>query len=236
MTESQKKLNFSAAEAILSGIDAVAGVVDLTHPLEEGMPVYPGTPPFAIRQVGSLERDGFREKALSLVSHMGTHMDAPAHIFRDGFTLDRFPIENFIGSAVVADVRTFPAGGEIPLSALLPYEPALKNARFLLLWSGWSRFWGEERYFSGYPVLSDEAALWLSTFSLAGVGVDMISLDSSDSRDLPVHRRLLGGGLVLIENLTQLELIHDRRILLACFPLKIADADGSPVRAAAIVL
>ena len=80
-------------------------VIDLTHTIQEEMPVFPGTEPPALMQAASCEEDGFREILLKLTTHTGTHMDSPAHIFPDGITLDQFPADQFMGRALVIDCR-----------------------------------------------------------------------------------------------------------------------------------
>ena len=71
-------------------------VIDLTHTIEETMPVYPGTQPPWLETVNTYEKDFFKETLISMFSHTGTHMDPPAHIFPEGKTLDQFPPEQFI--------------------------------------------------------------------------------------------------------------------------------------------
>ena len=74
----------------------------------------------------------------------------------------------------------------------------------------------------------------MSEFARKGIGIDAISIDPIDSRDLPVHKLLLGAGLIVVENLTGLEVLPQSFDFMA-LPLKIAEADGSPVRAAALL-
>ena len=105
----------------------------------------------------------------------------------------------------------------------------------MLLHSGWERYWGEAEYFGAYPVLSPDAARWLSGFKLKGVGVDMVSLDEVDSTALVVHRALLAKNMILVENLANLGALVGKEFIFSCLPLKIAAADGSPVRAVAIL-
>ena len=69
------------------------------------MPVYPGTEPPILEEANTITRDGFAEKKLSLFSHTGTHMDAPAHMIPNGRTLDSYPVEEFFGRAVMLDLR-----------------------------------------------------------------------------------------------------------------------------------
>jgi arylformamidase len=87
-------------------------VIDLTKTLEHGMEGYPGDPPVHIREVQTLEKEGWRLKQLRLGSHAGTHVDAPYHMVQKGKGLDDIGIEHFFGKAVVAehDAPEFPKG------------------------------------------------------------------------------------------------------------------------------
>ena len=84
-------------------------------------------------------------------------------------------------------------------------------------------------------MLHEDAATYLSSFNLKGIGSDTISFDPVDSWELPVHHILLSKGLILIENLVNLKSLPKHNFAFSCFPLKIKNGDGSPVRAVGIV-
>ena len=90
-------------------------VIDLTHVIEEKMPVYPGTETPRLEPANTYEKDGFQETRISMFSHIGTHMDPPAHLFPQRTTLDCFPPEQFIGKAIVIDCRDLSEGESITL-------------------------------------------------------------------------------------------------------------------------
>jgi len=207
-------------------------VLDLTHTLTEGMPVYPGTEPPRIQPANTVAKDGFAEKLLSMYSHTGTHIDAPAHMLEGGPTLDQLGAGHFVGTACVLDAvgRT-----EIGLPELQAQATLIEGCDFVLFHTGWSRLWGQEAYFSDFPVLSREAAGWLAGRGLKGVGFDAISVDPVGSVDFENHHLFFGAGMISIENLTGLAALAGTRFLFSCLPLKIAEADGSPVRAVAIL-
>lgn len=209
-------------------------IIDLSHFLEADMPLYPGTELPVFEERASIEMDGYREKKIALCSHTGTHMDAPAHIVAGAKTLDQLPVETFCGDAFLLNCTRAGKAG-VDLQELLPHADAIREHAFIVLHTGWSRYWGNDHYFSGYPVLTPDAARWLAHMDLKGVGMDTISADPADAVDLPVHNILLGAGVVLVENLTNLEAVPAPSFLFAGFPLKIRDADGSPVRAVAII-
>ena len=151
-------------------------IIDLSHPLSATMPVYPGSAPPEIRAAFTVERDGFAEQWIGLFTHTGTHIDAPAHMLAGAPTLDRLPVGQFFGPARVVDVAALP-GPEISLALLEARQADLEGAEFVLFHTGWSGKWGQEAYFTGFPVLAPEAARWLCGRGLKGLGFDAISID-----------------------------------------------------------
>ncbi|MCX7024506.1 MAG: cyclase family protein [Spirochaetes bacterium] len=208
-------------------------VIDLSHPIEEGMPVYPGTEGPSIRQATTIERDGFAEKLISLYSHTGTHLDAPGHVLPGAATLDLLPADRFAGPGLVVEAGSIRDGviGAASVELALRSAP---GAQFLLFRTGWSARWGRDDYFEGFPVLSSEAAALLASSGLKGVGFDAISADPVGA-GLRNHRILLGAGMVIIENLRGIELLSGDDFTFCCLPLLIPGGDGSPVRAVALV-
>lgn len=80
-------------------------IYDLSHAITNDLPVYPGDPRVKIEQVGQLEKDGFADRLLTMGTHNGTHMDAPAHMIASGKQLKDFPTDRFVCQAVCVDVR-----------------------------------------------------------------------------------------------------------------------------------
>lgn len=207
-------------------------IIDLSQLIKEGMPVYPGTEGPKLTQATTVLKDGFAEKLLNMYSHTGTHIDAPCHIYNGEKSLDQFSVEKFVGKAMVIDVEN---EVEISLDILKEKELEIEKVDFILFRSGWDRYWGKEEYFGEFPSLTKEAALWLITKGLKGIGIDAISLDKMADEHLPIHKILLKEDYVFIENLKNLDKLKGKEFIFSCLPLKIEDADGSPVRAIAIV-
>jgi len=208
-------------------------IIDLTHTISSGMPVFPGDTPPVIETKAAVEPDGFALRRLELGSHTGTHIDSPAHLLLHAPTLDRIPPDRFIGKGSVIDLTTTETT-TIEIAHLQPHEELFKNSDFILFRTDWSRFWGEEKYYGKFPVLSIEAALWIHSFELKGIGIDAPSVDETLSTDCPVHKILLE-RLVIIENLTNLKHLPQTGFTFSCLPLKYENADGSPVRAVGII-
>lgn len=206
-------------------------IIDLTHWIEAGMPVYPGTESPILEEANTIARDGFAEKKLSLYSHVGTHMDAPAHMLAGGRTLDSYPIASFYGRAVLADFSEKRLA-RIELADLQPYAQRLQAAQFLILRTGWGERWGSPSYFKDFPALSAGAADWLVQTGVRGLGTDAISIDRIDDPAFPVHQRIFAAGFFAIENLANLAQLPDA-FNLGCFPLAVRAADGAPARVVA---
>ncbi len=212
-------------------------VVDLTHTVKEGMMVYPGTEEPTLHPACTLEKDGFRETHLSIFSHVGTHMDAPAHLFDAGRELDAFDAEQFVGNALVIDCRMLPENAAIDIALLQAYGEDLRRADFLLFCTGYDKKWGDGAYFSGFPCLDGEALDFVIRGSYKGIGSDTMSMDPMSGEALWRHKRFLSSGDVInVENLTNLDRCIGKGIFrFACLPLKYANADGAPARAIAIL-
>ncbi len=208
-------------------------ITDLTHIMHPDMPVFPGTEQPIYEKANTLEKDGFQEAKITFYSHTGTHIDAPAHMLANGPYLDNLEIEHFIGNATILDF----SNKEIKLidvDSLKPYEEKIKNVEFIIIKTGWSKYWGDKKYFGSFPSLSVESAKWLSQFSIKGVGIDAISIDDIESTTFEVHKILMPKNIIIIENLTNLDSISNEYYILSILPLKNKDADGSPVRAISI--
>ncbi|WP_135830261.1 cyclase family protein [Halorussus halobius] len=210
---------------------------DLSQPLDADATVYPGDPAVELAPAATHETDGYRVTELRLGSHAGTHVDAPSHTEPDGRDLDAFDPEEFVFDARLVDCSDASAREAIE-PAELPADP---DAELLAVRTGWSDRWGTERYVD-HPYLSERAAAHCADRGVH-VGLDALSPDPTPSgpapesgdepTGVPAHRELLGSGLFVVENLTGLADLPERFELRA-YPLALARADGSPVRAVAV--
>lgn len=208
-------------------------LIDLSHTIEAGMPVYPESTPPRIRDLGLYPTYGVHVREFTMDGHVGTHLDTPAHLFASADDTASLPLDTFFGAATVIDCTHVGRGRQISLDDL-EAVPRIETFDFLLFHTGWGRKWGDPAYFDGFPVCSRALARHLAGLDLKGVGFDTISIDAVEAADLPNHKIVLGAGKIIIENLTRLEAVAGEAFRLACFPLKISAGDGSPVRAVAI--
>jgi arylformamidase len=191
--------------------------LDLTMPLDEKTPVYPGDPKQQIEQIATVAKDGWAEKRLTFNSHLGTHIDAPSHMIEGGKTLDDFPIETFIGEAIVVTL------GDIS---------AVKKDDIVFFNTNHTKNAYDPGFFQNNPVLSTKLAE-----KLVELGVKIVGLDSfsPDKEPWPVHKVLLAHDILIVENLVNLDQLLGKRFMCYILPLKIKDGDGAPCRVVANV-
>jgi len=200
-------------------------LIDLSVPLNETTPRYPGDPETKITPAGTLEHEGYQGHYVSVGTHVGTHMDAPSHMLQDGKNLDQFPIDQFSGHGVYIDcTRGF---------ALATFERAeVTPGAIVLLHTGMDASYDKPGYFTDYPSIPEEVARYLVGKKIKMIGVDMCS---PDHPPFAIHKILLGAGILIIENLTNLAALKGKRFRVFAFPIKLG-IDAAPVRVVAEVI
>ena len=215
----------------------VRGIVDLSHPLADDTPVYPGDPVARFEPATTIAEHGYNVLHVRMGSQTGTHVDAPFHFLEDGARIDELPLDLFLGPAVVADVRGRAPHSAITWADLAPIASRLGPGRMLVLHTGWDAHWGTDAYF-GHPYLDGDAAERVVAAGVRTVGLDALSLDETvldgaAPGGFAAHFAVLGAGGVIVENLRNLSAIRSPEPVVSVLPLRLAGADGAPVRAVA---
>lgn len=205
-------------------------VIDLTQPINEGMPVFPGDPEVKITPYLYLEQGGCRVSSWAMGSHTGTHMDAPSHFIDQGLSLDRYDVSRFQGRGVVVNATSLTAGETIGRQHLADALALANPGEFIVINTGWSRYWGQPIY-DQHPHLSLEGAGMLVDHYISLVAIDCPDIEKATEEDYAVHQLLLLKDCLIVENLTNLEWIHEPVGLFTFLPLPVKGADGSPIRA-----
>lgn len=208
-------------------------IVDLSHPLAPtGLSYCAGHPVFTSERVMTLARNGSNVSRLTIGSHTGTHLDAPVHFLEGAPTVSDFDLSLLVGPAIVVDVRGKGFHDTISWDDIAPQAGKLNPDVTLLFCTGWSQHWGREEYMKS-PHLSEEAAQKIKERGVRVVGIDVFSIDGSSETNI-VHRLFLGNGILIAENLTNLEALLDGgAYLVSLLPLNLQGCDGSPIRAVA---
>jgi kynurenine formamidase len=222
-------------------MDASGAFIDLTHPLaDSSVQPYPGDPVYICHPHATVPKDGYSVHHLSLCSHTGTHIDAPSHFVADGKTIDQIPLSTLTGPAVVVDLtrKQLRDRQVIEWDDIQEYAPQMREGVILLLYTGWSQYWGTQKYYE-HPYLSRDAAKRVLESGVKVLGLDMLNPDETpyngaeSIHGFGVHQEILGAGCVIAENLTNLQAICDGPYVIALIPLNLVGSDGSPVRALA---
>ncbi len=199
-------------------------VIDLSHPLNPATPTYPGDPPVAIKELLTIKEHGCAMHTVETGMHTGTHIDAPSHMIDGGVHIDAYPAERFVLKSICIDV----AGG----FSSAAIESIDDSVRAVLFYSGWDMYYGQEAYWSGYPLLDDGSIAALKDKGISLIGMDMASPDLDET--FPIHKTLLGSDILIVENLTKLKKLVGKTFELHVAPLRLP-IDGSPIRAYAVV-
>jgi kynurenine formamidase len=229
----------------LAALLADYDVVDLSHTLEEGMPNFPTHSQFS-HDIWESYWDGDVAVAyqVKMNEHSGTHVDAPAHFIQEGEShswIDSISATRLIGRAVTIDVSATPAATSFGIDALEGFEAAngpLEVGDIVFFRTGWEDKWRLQPdtadYMADYPGVGGELARALTARGVAAVGTDTIGLDTFGDKSFPAHYELLGKGVLIFENLTNLAQLPAVSWVIA-IPLRIAGGSGSPLRPLAFV-
>lgn len=180
-----------------------------------------------------------------LFNHVGAHLDPASHLLKGGLSADSYPLTRLLGPARVVDFRGKPRDDSITVDDLK--DKGIKPGEIVILYTGYQPPTRDSDWPS-YPYLSAEAAEWLAQLPVKAVATDMPSLGSfrrypelirrgkSPGEIVPEHLAFLTREIPVIEGLTNLEpLVGEANVVFVGFPLKVKDADGGLVRAAALV-
>jgi kynurenine formamidase len=203
-------------------------LIDISHVLNEDTPIYPGDYKTSLQKYKSIDKDYYCSFLLSSCLHTGTHIDLPMHLINDSRFVSDFALDNFAGKGVLLDVR-----GENPIKMKTYYKDIISEGCIVLLYTGFDRYYKDQKYFTDHPLVSDELADFLLLRKIKMLGMDMPSPDYSPFK---IHKLLLANDIFILENLTNLqELLDISSFEVMAFPLKIS-AEASFVRALCIVL
>jgi arylformamidase len=187
--------------------------VDLSHEIEDGMPVFPGLP---TPHIGAhLDHDQSKENyqdaefflgKVDMPTNVGTYIDAPFHRFRDREDLSQIPLDGIVGlKGVLIDATD---GDPRELHPELPAGDLVKTA--VLIHTGWDRLWGTDAYFGPAPYLAEAFATELVDRGVGLVGIDSWNVDDTTTRRRPIHTHLLEAGVYIVEHLCRLDELPSR--------------------------
>ncbi len=218
-------------------------IVDLSHTIEEGMPVYPTHPQYFHMKWHTGDPANLYQLLIS--EHAGTHLDSPCHFYGElddarRIDLQALPIQTFFSRAVKLD---FPGlNGEIQLSAkeIQTWEKenfSLRSGDAAVFNFSWEKKWAKipkgNEFLANWPGLNKDAAEYLASLGIRMAATDCLGIDGSSTVDLGAHFEFLEKKILIVENLANLSLVP-QVFLFITLPLKIKDGTGSPIRPVAL--
>ena len=211
-------------------------VIDLTLTISEKIPTFPGSPQPNFINWETIEKDGYNLELLFLSSHTGTHMDAPFHFLKKGPKIDQIVTKRLVTEAVLVKIRKG-ADQAITKNDIEKFERKhgkIDDGSTVVFYTGWQKNLKKQSYFLKNPGLAVSAAKYLVSKKINLVGIDSPSIDLGKDQRFSVHHVLAKNGVLIVENLANLEKINSEKFYLIVAPLKLKGATGSPVRAIAL--
>jgi arylformamidase len=202
-------------------------IYDVTVPISNTMPVWPGDPPVQLAPKSHVSRDKshtVRLTSIEMGSHTGTHMDAPFHMIEGGKRLSDFTIDVFAGPATVVEIPSVRSVGRAELEEL-----TWRNVERVLLKTENSRHWRDDKFFEEFVYLEPDGAQFLVDRGARLVGIDYLSIDKFGSESHPSHFVLLKKDIVIVEGLN-LNAVPAGDYTMFALPLNLQDSDGAPAR------
>lgn len=201
-------------------------IIDLTLTLEAGMRGVETETTYTVAE------HGWNASTYHLYSHAGTHLDAPLHYDVSDKTVEEIPLSQCMGPAWVADVSDIGPKGLITLAHLEDIPSLIQPGESLLIKTGWSKHHGTPAYREALPRISEALALWCADLKIPMLGVEPPAVADPFNREeiTRIHRILLGADIVIVEGLTNLDALTQKKVMFCAVPIKIA-GDGAPVRA-----
>lgn len=226
-------MDFSAFSNILNDIE----VVELSHPLQEGIPIWPTLSKYShVECISMASNDSSTAFRLELSEHCGTHIDMPSHMMPEGRSAGEIESSRFCGECITLDFSHIEKCHTVSVEDIIRWENThehIKAHDIVLFNFGFSKKWGTYQngleFLSDWPGLSVEGARYLAGKEVKMVGVDCLSIDIMGTPD-PIHHILLEKEILIIENIANLDKMPARGYFVA-LPLLIEEGSGSPVRA-----
>ena len=212
-------------------------VIDLTLTVSNKIPTFPGSPQPNFIPWENIKEDGYNLELLFLSTHTGTHMDAPHHFLEKGAKIHEISLKNLVSEAVLIKSRK-KSNESITKTDIQKFEKKhgkIDGFSSVIFSTGWQRNLQKKYYFTESPGLSVSAAKYLASKKINLVGIDSPSIDVGTDPKFSVHQIFAKKGMLIVENLANLDKIKSPTFHLVVLPLKLKNATGSPVRAIAFI-
>jgi kynurenine formamidase len=208
-------------------------IIELTREIRDDTKVFPGSPLPKFITWTKMDVHQYHSEVIFMSTHTGTHMDAPSHFVNDFSSIDKIAVNRFISNAILIRIKKG-LDQLITKSDIMASNVKIGQADSIVFSTSWEDEINNDDYFSHSPGLSEDAANYLTEKKVNAVCIDSPSIDRGIDSNFPAHKILLTNQVLVVENLCNLEKVHDQYFTLILMPLKLSGASGSPVRAVAV--
>jgi kynurenine formamidase len=201
--------------------------------LKSGMLVFPGDPAPEFVTERYYENGYFISK-VTLGTHTGTHIDAPAHKIRGAQTVTDLKPEAYIGwKTLIMDMPGAGKGSVLSRGDCTAFDRDAEGCDGVLIRTGWGKYAGTPAYYDGFPGIDESGIDWFLEHHIRLIGLESPSVHTEKHQE--IHTKLLENNILIIEGLVNTEELTTKYIELHAVPLKLENLDGSPVRAYGII-
>jgi kynurenine formamidase len=214
--------------------------------LDTSAPLFPGDPVFSWAAFNTIAKDGYRLELISMGTHTGTHMSAPAHFLPGGKSVDQLPASAFVMTGYVLDVRARVAAAGAQADFKLTVEDLerletdignkIPERALVILYTGFQERWGSQSYFDPAPGFSAAGVEWMvSQRGIAGLGSDTFGPDASSDKGYEASHAISQAGGTTLENLTGLDQLHACGDTIVAAPTRLKHGSGFPTNPIALL-
>ena len=218
-------------------------LIDLSHTIDQCMPLWPGDPLTEFITVANRDVDGFYLRKISIGEHTGTHLTAPLTFHPNGSSIDQYPLESLVAPGVTVDISdrtSMNPDYTMSVTDLINWERKygpISDGSIVLALTGWQQKWGAPENYLGidtmsrlhFPGFSLEAAQFLLDHRrIHGLGIDTHGIDPGLDNTFSVSKLMLQEPRIVLANLTNLNKLPPKGFTLTIGILKLQGGSGSP--------
>lgn len=248
-------VHFVITAFFLYGIFTTKGVIavryiDLSYEVDANIPYWPSLGPYQMDVLNNGTTEGgywFQLERISTSTHYGTHLDAPCHFSKGRWSVEQIPLDRLISTGVMVDVSEKAlkdSDYQVTVEDLQEWEKRhgeLPHGCILLIRTGWSKHWPNKSLYTGtdtndttklhFPGVSPQAAEWIAMHrNISGLGIEALSIDRGQERNLTSHRILAARNVYNLENVADMSELSYNGFMLHVMPAKLKGASGAPCR------
>ena len=233
-----------------SGSISYSKVIDLSWPVHPAIPQWPGDPAVEFETVANIGKDGYFLRRFSMGEHSGTHLSAPSSFYPGALGHQSFSPQDLVRPAIVIDISNQADSDRdyaLTMNDILDWESdhgPIPQSCMVLVHTGWQARWNnppdylggyaaDQLHFPGFGL--DAVHLLIDGRSVAGIGTDTAGAEPGADTEFAVSRLALAQRLILLENLTNLDLVPATGTLLVIGLLRLDGGSGGPAAVTALV-